>query len=38
MMLLLVDKEKRSSRGIEIEICVQRRKYFIGTKLFLDFF
>ena len=36
-MLLLVDEAKRSSRGREIKICIQRRKSSIRTKLFLDF-
>ena len=37
-MLPLVDEAKISSRGRETKICIQRRKDFIRTKLFLDFF
>ena len=38
MMLPLVDETKRSSDWREVEICIQRRKASIRTKLFLDFF
>ena len=36
-MLPLVDEAKRSSRGRETEICTQRRKAYVRTRLFLDF-
>ena len=36
MMFPLVYKAKRSSRGREIKICIQRRKAYVRTKLFLD--
>ena len=33
----LVDEEKISSRGRESKICIQRRRTFVRTRLFLDF-
>ena len=38
LKLPLVDKAKISSRGRGTEITIQRRKTFVRTRLFLDFF
>ena len=37
MMIPLVNEAKRSSRGRETEICIQKRKASVRTILFLDF-
>ena len=35
-MLLLVEEAKRLSEGRETKICMQRRKAYVRTRLFLD--
>ena len=37
MMFPLVDEVKRSSKGRETKVCIQRRKASVRTRLFLDF-